>query len=74
MIRCRVKDVPIPHKNVFIVRPVLAVRPSSVTDNLRGGYIILGHNYEKGLTAESHLTIKTFLYGIGTSFTLHLIR
>ena len=27
------------HRKTFIVRPVLVVRPSSVTDNLRGGII-----------------------------------
>ena len=38
MRRCRVTDVPIPQWNIFIVRPVSAVRPSSVADNLRGRY------------------------------------
>ena len=32
MFGCRVNNEPIPF------RPVLTVRPSSVTDNLRGGY------------------------------------
>ena len=38
-----VNYVPIPRKIFFIVRPVLAVRPSSVTDHLRGEREVLHH-------------------------------
>ena len=39
MMRCRVKNMPIPQKKLN-VRPVSAVRPSSVTDNLRQGIML----------------------------------
>ena len=35
MMRCGVNDV---EREIFIVRPVSAARPSSITDNLRRGY------------------------------------
>ena len=58
MRKCRVIEVPIPQK-IFIVRPVSAVRPSSVTDNLRGRYhSILGHD---------------ILLNFFTSISLHLL-
>ena len=40
--RCRANDVPIPRENFIIVRSVPALRPSTVTDNLReeGGVVI----------------------------------
>ena len=53
MMRPRVYYVPIPHRNFFIIRPVSALRPDSVTDNLR---------VERG---EGFTTTK-FLRGIGT--------
>ena len=43
------------HSKIFIVRPVSAVKPSSVTENLRGRY---------------H-TISGYDSGIGRSLTLH---
>ena len=71
----------------LIVRPVSAVRPSLVTDNLRGRIPSMTMLYpemvwylplklsliEDGLTAENGLTIKKINCGIGTSFTLHLL-
>ena len=58
-----VNDEPIPQWNLFIVKPVSAVRPSSVTDNLRGRY----HT----ISGCDMLLIDPC--GIGTSFTLHLL-
>ena len=40
MMRCRVNYVPIPRRKYFIAIPGLAVRLSSVTDNLNGDIII----------------------------------
>ena len=72
-------DKPIPQKN-FDVRSVAAIRPSSVTENLRGGYytisvlvpppLKLSVTYDN-LTTETDLTLK-FFCGIGLSFTLYL--
>ena len=52
--------------NVFIARLVLAVRPSTVTDNLRGKggfYTTLGCGIRTG---ELKINNKIFLRGIGT--------
>ena len=73
---CRVIDVPIPQQ-MFFVRPVSTVRPSSVNYNLRGRYhTISGYNMllrcNHGLTTEICLTIKKCC-PIGTSITLHFL-
>ena len=58
MVSCKVNGVPY-HSKTFIISPVLAVRPFSVTDNLQGSYrtILLGE-----LLGEYHKieTVKTF--------------
>ena len=41
LLRCRLNNVSIPQE-FFIGRPVSAVGPSPVTDNLRGGYYTIG--------------------------------
>ena len=57
---------------IFNVRPVSAVRPSSVTENLKGRYYIISGNElfksfkwsvtGDGVTAENGLTIKKFAH------------
>ena len=54
--RCRVKGVPIPQWNFFIVRQVLAVRLSSITTIWEGGII---PSYTMLLYPEYGLTMKT---------------
>ena len=60
MMRCRVNYLPIPRKIFKIVRPVSAVRPSSVNDNFMGEggcYTILGCEIK-----------PVFLRGMGTIY------
>ena len=44
-LRCRVNDMPIP-QYIFIVRPVSAIWPTLLTDNLRGGWSTIVSDYE----------------------------
>ena len=60
--RCRVKNVPTPQDNFFFVSPVWVVRPSPVTDNLRGGQYTISGNKMIYLPC-----------GIGALLTLNLI-
>ena len=49
------------HGKIFIVRAVLAFRPSSVTGNLRERYLKLSVT-EDGLATETGLTINILLW------------
>ena len=61
MMRCRVNDVPM-HQKSFIVRLVLAVGPSSVTDKLRWkGGIIPSWAMKCCLTVKRNTGLTVFL-------------
>ena len=50
ILRGGVDNMPIPQKKKLIIRPISAIRPSSVTENLRGGGLLY-HLGLKNVTA-----------------------